>query len=141
MRSSLPAALLIAAVALGLEACVSSAMPGIPSQAGAADPQLQMLAKQAMRYQDPQAQLELGTRYEYGRGVPLNWKYAAQLYLAAGTSAPGGRFMGTTNGIPMNISRARKGLPEAKARYEALRVKMKAAGYRCTGAGWSMIFC
>ncbi len=140
MRSSLPAVLMIAASALGLNACVSSALPGIPAQPGAADPQLQLLAKQAMRYQNKQAQLALGIRYEYGRGVPMNWKYAAQLYLAAATGSPGG-IMGTTNGIPMNIQPRTKALPEAKARLQALRAKMKAAGYRCSGAGWGMIFC
>ena len=49
--------------------------------------------------------------------------------------------MGTTNGIPMNISRGRRGLPEARARLQALRAKMKAAGYRCSGVGWGGIFC
>ncbi|MBA3666125.1 MAG: SEL1-like repeat protein [Sphingomonas sp.] len=143
MRSSLPAALLIAAAALSLNACVSSALPGIPSQPGAADPQLQLLAKQAIRYQDKQAQLALGIRYEYGRGVPLNWKYAAQLYLVAAKSSGGGNFsMGAGGKLSHEVGPPRrKGLPEAKARYEALSAKMKAAGYRCTGAGWSMLFC
>lgn len=140
MRSSLPAVILTAAASLGLSACVSSALPGIPAKAGAADPQLQALARDALRGQDKQAQLALGIRYEYGRGVPINWKLAAQLYLAAATGSRGG-IMGMTNGIAMNIAPPSKGLPEAKARYEALRAKMKASGYRCTGAGWSMIFC
>ena len=101
-------------------------MPGIPSRPGAADPQLQELARRAMRYRDQYAQLELGKRYEYGIGVPVNWKAAAQLYMAAGTSHPGGIMgrmgpMGT--GIPMNIDAPRKGLPEARARLQALRAK------------------
>ena len=49
--------------------------------------------------------------------------------------------MGRMNGIPMNISRGRKGLPEAKARLQALRAKMKAAGYRCIKTGWSALLC
>ena len=64
MRASLPAALLFAAAALSLTACVTYALPGISQKPGAADPQLQRLARQALRYQDPHAQLELGIRYE-----------------------------------------------------------------------------
>ena len=70
MRRSLPAALLLAAAALSLNACVTYALPVISQQPGAADPELQRLARQALRYQDPYSQLELGIRYEYGRGVP-----------------------------------------------------------------------
>jgi len=141
MRSSLPAALLIAAAMLSLDGCVSYSLPGIPQEAGAADPQLQMLAKQAIRHQDQHAQLALGIRYEYGQGVPVNWKLAAQLYQQAATHVPGGLFMGMTNGIPMNVTAPLKGLPEAKARLQGLRAKMRAAGYRCTDPGWGGILC
>ena len=133
MRKSLTGTLMAAATAFGLSACANH-LPG-------ADPQLDRLAKHASRHQDKPTLLALGIRYEYGQGVPVDWKIAARFYAAAADSPPGGLFMGTTNGIPMNISRASKGLPEAKARLQALRAKMKAAGYRCSGAGWSMIFC
>jgi len=133
MRSSLPAVFLTAAAGLSLTACANH-LPG-------ADPQLDRLAKHAARHQDKATLLQLGIRYEYGLGVPVNWTVAARFYDAAASSTPGGLIMGTSNGIPMNITRASKGLPEAKARLQGLRAKMKAAGYRCSGAGWSMIFC
>jgi len=123
--------------------CVASSLPGIPAQGAAGDPDLQDLARRALRHQDKSAQLALGIRYEFGRGVPMNWTLAARLYLAAAKGSPGG-ILGYANqvgGIPMNIAIAQRGLPEAKVRLAALRAKMKAAGYRCSGAGWSTIFC
>jgi TPR repeat protein len=126
MRSSLLTALL--AASLGLTACASQ-----QQQLPGADPQLTQLAKHAARKMDKPTLLEIGKRYEYGIGVPVNWQFAAQFYYAAAMDVRGGVF-GTSNGIPMNVQAPIKGLPEAKARLAALRAKMKAAGYKCSGS-------
>ena len=141
MRSSWRAAALIVVAALSVSGCVTYALPGISQQPGAADPHLQMLARQALRHWDAHAQLELGIRYEYGQGVPQNWKLAAQLYANAADSTPGGMFLGMTNGHPDAISAYRKGLPEAKVRLRALQAKMKAAGMPCVHTGWMGLLC
>src|SRR5919112_1602781 len=86
MVSRLLAALCIAVSAPSLSGCVMYRLPGIPMQPGAADPYLQNLARRALRYWDADAQLELGIRYEYGRGVPVNWRYAEGFYKQAATS-------------------------------------------------------
>jgi hypothetical protein len=61
---------------------------GIPLASGAADPELQALARRAQSG-DKQAQLELGIRYEEGRGVRTDYELAERLYrTASGPSGP-----------------------------------------------------
>jgi hypothetical protein len=86
MRAAFAAALLIA-FSGGLSACTASSYAGIPLTVGAADPDLQSLARRA-RAGDHGAQLELGSRYEDGRGVVPDRARAATLYrrAAAGTT-------------------------------------------------------
>lgn len=69
--------------------CASGSYAGIPLAEGAADPALQGLAHRA-RAGDKQAQLELGIRYEEGRGVPADRLRAAQLYRQAASAGDGG---------------------------------------------------
>jgi hypothetical protein len=86
MRAALAAALVIG-LSAGSSACTASSYAGIPLGAGAADPDLQSLARRA-RAGDRSAQLELGSRYEHGRGVVRDPARAAALYrrAAAGTT-------------------------------------------------------
>jgi TPR repeat protein len=53
---------------------------GIRLAAGAAEPGLQALARRA-RAGDRSAQIELGSRFEEGRGVPLDRARACAIYL------------------------------------------------------------
>jgi hypothetical protein len=79
------AALLLAIATLpALAACAASSYAGIPFAASAADPELQELARRA-RGGDDVSQLELGIRYEEGRGVAVNLPRAERLYLVAAT--------------------------------------------------------
>jgi TPR repeat protein len=146
MRGPLLAMCLLTGIALSLNACVTGGLPGISEHELAANQELKELKSRAFRHQDKHAQLELGIRYEYGRGVPVNWKAAAQLYAQAAKGNPGGimgwsGLAGAPGSIPMDIEPRRKGLPEAKKRLEALRARMKAAGYKCDGVGWNAVFC
>ncbi len=94
---------------------------------GAADPYLQNLARRALRDQDPHAKLELGIRYEYGRGVPVNWYWAESLYKSASRSWGGSTWSMAAGGrMTFMPGYRRKGLPEAKDRLGALRAKRAA---------------
>jgi TPR repeat protein len=72
------AALLALAAPLTLAACAPTSYAGISLKPGAADPELQSLARRAQGG-DKHAQLELGIRYEEGRGVPANLDRASYL--------------------------------------------------------------
>jgi TPR repeat protein len=119
------AALLLGALP-GVAACAPSAYAGIPFAAGAADPDLQALAGRAQSG-DKRAQLELGIRYEEGRGVPRDLARARKLYVRAATDEGGiihvySPRVGKSGGrvIPLNLGPRRPGLAEAKARLEQL---------------------
>lgn len=113
-----------------LMACAAFAVGGCAiggSLPGVTDPQIQDEYHRAMRKLDAHAELQLGIRYEYGQGVPMNWKYAERFYSLASKnlkgeySSPGGMFTHPTGVF-------RWGLPEAKQRLLALQAKMRAAG-------------
>ena len=122
---------MIAAAALyalgGLTGCASNTYAGIPLAVGTADPALQHLARRA-RAGDKRAQLELGIRYEEGRGVPLDLNLAERLYRQAAAGTPrttaiyvparGGRGRGRV--LPARLGLAARGLPEARRRLHAL---------------------
>lgn len=75
------AALLLAMAALPtLAGCAASSYAGIPLTSGAVDADLQELARRA-RGGNRMAQLELGLRFENGRGVPADPIRACQIYL------------------------------------------------------------
>jgi hypothetical protein len=88
--------LLALATLPALAACAANSYPGIPLAAGAADPEVQQLARRA-RAGDRQVQLELGIRYEEGRGVARDRETARRLYLA---SLADSRFQ--TQYVPVN---------------------------------------
>jgi hypothetical protein len=81
MRSLLPLLPLLAASVLAGCAAPSS-YAGISLKPGAVDPQLQELARRA-RAGDKHAQLDLGIRYEEGRGIEPDLAIAKRLYRAA----------------------------------------------------------
>lgn len=120
--------------ALLLAACAAGSYAGVPLARGAADPELQALARRAQTGDKP-AQLELGIRYEEGRGVPRDLARAIRLYeLAANSStltrvayvpatAPGGRAM--TMPVGSGIV---DGIPEARWRLQRLGAAKAGAG-------------
>jgi hypothetical protein len=98
-------ALLLLCAPLVAGACAATSYAGIPLAAGAADPELQALARRAQAG-DGQAQLELGIRYEQGRGVPAQPALARSLYLSV---VEGSRFQTqyvSVNGavVPVNTA-------------------------------------
>lgn len=113
---------------LMLGACASNSYMGIPLNEGAAgDPVLRLLAQRAAAG-DKRAQLDLGIRYEEGRGVELNKAKAKRLYRLAGSDSGGTLWVYTPsvgNGAPgrvMSLDRGprRAGLEEAQSRLENL---------------------
>ncbi|HWT14049.1 MAG TPA: hypothetical protein VN231_14945 [Allosphingosinicella sp.] len=72
-------ALISLCVPLFLVACAVGSYAGISFAAGAADPELQSIARRAAGG-DKQAQLDLGIRYEEGRGVERDPAMARRLY-------------------------------------------------------------
>ncbi|HEY0626204.1 MAG TPA: SEL1-like repeat protein [Allosphingosinicella sp.] len=137
MRKYGLASLTLMLVPLSLSACAPDrlpglrklySLPGISLEPGAADPQLQDLVRRVHR-QDKYAQLELGIRYEEGRGVPVNLKLAEQLYGLAAMNTRGSYFAPGSKGAAAPpqffVQAGGKGLPEAKRRLEALRARRK----------------
>lgn len=134
MRWSTPIA--AAGAFLLLAACApATGYQGISFAAGAADPTVQSLARRAAAG-DKWAQLELGIRFEEGRGVPMDWRRAQRLYAAA-SRATGGTIMvyvppvrpgGRGSVMPMSTGPRIGGLPEARERLEALRKRRQAEG-------------
>lgn len=100
---------------------------------GGRDPALSALASRAAGG-DRHALLDLGIRFEEGRGVPLDWDRAADLYRSAAASS-GGTMMiyvpptrpgGTGSVMPVNSGPVIPGLPEARDRLDALRKRREA---------------
>lgn len=126
-------AVLSACAAALLTACAASSnYAGIPLTAGAAEPEVQSLARRA-RGGDKHAQLELGIRYEEGRGLPLDLGRAVALFRRAGS--PGPR-VGWTYSPPVGAASEGRvvqldrghgapGLPAAKERLARLRERQK----------------
>lgn len=133
-RRSIFAAALAISAALGAGGCTSAPWAGIPLEAGAADPALQELARLAANG-DKQAQLDLGIRYEEGRGVPVDVARAAELYRMAAEDSSGGVqvYVPDANGPghveTINMGAPVQGLEEAARRLRALEI----AGSASTG--------
>lgn len=123
---------LAAVLATGLLAAGCSApnaYAGISLAAGAAQAELQALAWRAQGG-DKSAQLELGIRYEEGRGVTRDLKRAAALYGRAARTSGGTMWIysppvGKARGgvIPVSAGPRVPGLPEAARRLAALTQK------------------
>ena len=127
------AALLALAAPLTLAACTPTTYAGISLKPGAADPELQSLASRAQAG-DKHAQLELGIRYEEGRGVSYDLERAEQLYRFAAADNLGTRLVyipapsptGRSAIIPINGGVFSPGLPAARARLvEMLNLQAK----------------
>ncbi len=128
------AAALLLCTPLALSACATSgSYAGIPLAPAVAHPDLQDLARRAQAG-DKYAHLELGIRYEEGRGVPRDFERAVTLYELAAAPGPAvqthiyvpparagasGRVIAVRPGLPQ------AGLAEAARRLSALR----SAGY------------
>jgi hypothetical protein len=82
------AAFMLSSMPLLTGGCATDSYAGVPLTAGAADAELQALAMRAQAG-DKQAQLELGIRYEEGRGVPADPRRAARLYRLAASDSGG----------------------------------------------------
>jgi hypothetical protein len=109
-----------------LAGCTAERYMGVPLAAGAAEPELQALARRA-HAGDKNAQLELGIRYEEGRGVPPDPEWAERLYRLAASQSGGATYVysppvGTRPGQVVEVSReiARAGLVEAERRLAQL---------------------
>lgn len=122
---------LAVALAAALTACASqpSRFQGIAFDSAAHPPEVRALAQRAADG-DKAAQLELGIRFEEGRGVPVSRRRAERLYWMAASYSGGGRELdffrpmrpgGRWHVNPTEGGRFVPGLPEARARLEALR--------------------
>jgi hypothetical protein len=120
---------LIAASALAGCASEPSRFQGISFSSAAHPPEVRALAQRAAEG-DKAAQLELGIRFEEGRGVQASRRRAERLYWMAASYSGGGRELdffrpmrpgGRWHANPLEGGRFEPGLPEAKARLEALR--------------------
>ena len=127
------AAVVMAAGALSLAACAApTRYMGISLRPGAADAGLQSLAQRALEG-DKHAQLELGIRFEEGRGVPCDPARAMKLYRAAASDSGGtmwvysppvqkgaaGQVLQIWTGLPQ------MGLENARERLEAIEHRRK----------------
>jgi len=129
MRRILIAALLLAL----LGGCSRSSFAGISFALGAAEPELQRLAQSAGSG-DKAALLELGIRYEEGRGVAVDLPRAACLYAQAAASTGGTMWVysppvgGAKYGsvIPISSGPGISGLAEARDRLRALQDRRRA---------------
>jgi hypothetical protein len=135
MDRAIPSLALIAAALLVAACAPATRYQGVSLAAGGADPEIQSLASRAATG-DKWAQLELGIRFEEGRGVPMDWRRAARLYRAASRTT-GGTIMvymppvrrgGTGSVMPVSTGPRMPGLPEARARLDALRKRRQAEG-------------
>ncbi len=109
---------------------------GIPFYSASYPPEVRALAERAAAG-DKVAQLELGIRYEEGRGVPVSRRRAERLYRMAASHSGGGRDLeffrpmrpgGRAYVMPVEGGRFVPGLPEARARLEALRARRSRDG-------------
>lgn len=120
------------ALMLLLSGCAGSSYMGIPLTAGKADPVIQDLALRA-RHGDKQAQLELGSRFEEGRGVAADFSRAKLLYRQAASDSGGTLWVylpSPGNGVkaqvaPIDRGLRRQGLDEARRRLNALTNSME----------------
>jgi hypothetical protein len=119
-------ALLLLGLSLGLTACASRS-ERISLGAEAADSELQTLARRA-EAGDKRAQLELGIRFEEGRGLPVDRERAAFFYRLAARATGGTKWTHAPDvkgvkGSPQRVylGPRQPGLPEAKERLERLR--------------------
>ena len=128
MRIALAAALISAAAVTGC-AAQPERFAGISFDSASHPPEVRALAERAAEG-DKMAQLELGIRYEEGRGVAADRRRAQRLYQMAATHSGGGRQYeffrpmrpgGRWHVIPIEGGPFVPGLPEARARLEALR--------------------
>ncbi|MDQ4419548.1 hypothetical protein OOT33_03725 [Sphingobium sp. DEHP117] len=115
--------LLLPAALMATSACASSSYMGISLVPDASDAELQSLASRA-RAGEKQAQLELGTRFEEGNGVPLDIGKAKALYGQAAADTGGTMWVympSPGNGAPgrvvsVDTGPKQAGLDEAKKR-------------------------
>lgn len=112
--------------ALTGSACATDRYAGIDLRPGSASVVVQELARRAQAG-DKRAQLELGVRYEEGRGLSLDRERAASLYRRAATPSGGTLWVynppvGSSAGriIPVDRGPNRAGLAEAGARLRRL---------------------
>lgn len=138
LRRALVALSLLAALPT-LGCAAPSSYEGIPRTAGAADATLQDLARLAQAG-DKHAQLELGIRYEEGRGLPVDLRRAERLYQMAARSGGGATLVysprvGSHPGGVVEASREPQtpGLAEAEARLG--RLLAQRAGTSAAAAG------
>lgn len=118
--------LVAAAFLVGACAAPQSWM-GIGLLPGAAAPDIQQLAERA-RTGDKQAALDLGIRFEDGRGVALDLPRARRLYAMAATTTGGTIYVyvppvkkgGRGSTTPVNTGPVSPGIAEAKRRLKAL---------------------
>lgn len=83
-----PVVLILLSAAPVLAGCSTDSYVGIPLAPGAVDSELRSLAIRAQAG-DKQAQLELGIRYEEGRGVRTDLRRARRLYAVAARDSGG----------------------------------------------------
>ncbi|MBB4642634.1 SEL1-like repeat protein [Rhizorhapis suberifaciens] len=122
-----PTAPLIGLALLGASACARSSYMGISMIPGAADRQVQALAVRAQAG-DKQAQLDLGIRFEEGKGVPQDTARAVKLYQQAASDSGGRMWVyapspgngAPARAIPIDRGPRQKGLEEAKRRANEL---------------------
>lgn len=119
-------ALMLACGPLALPGCTNRTYAGIPLHPGGADEELRGLALLASAG-DKQAQLELGIRFEEGRGVAVDLDRAERLYRRAATPRAGTVFVHSPGGAPgvgqtYGVYRGpdAEGLTLARARLERL---------------------
>lgn len=121
------ARMLLPAALLSTSACASSHYMGVALTPGAADQELQSLASRA-RSGDKQAQLDLGIRFEEGKGVPVDKARAKALYRQAAADSGGPMWIympSPGNGakgrvVPVDTGPKQAGRDEAKRRLEML---------------------
>lgn len=129
MTLGLKEGLAAAALAVATAACAATSYAGVSLVPGAADPELQALSRRA-QHGDKFAQLELGTRFEEGRGVLKDIALARRLYAAAAAPARAvrhvyippvgkqpGRMMSIPDGPPQG------GLAEARCRLARIELR------------------
>lgn len=127
MTRRLVAGIAATVILLLFPACASRSYMGIPLAVGQADPELQQFASRA-RAGNKHAQLELGIRFEEGRGVERDIAKARDMYRLAASDSGGTVWVyvpPTAKGlrgrvIPVTSRQKTSGLAEAKARLDAL---------------------
>lgn len=115
-----------AGMLLLLPCCASQSYMGIAFAGDQADAELQQLAARA-KADDKQAKLDLGIRFEEGRGVPIDKRRAAQLYRMAASDSGGVQMIytppmgnGRASTVPVDTGPRVEGLGEARERLLAL---------------------